>query len=218
MGINYITIHNTGRTWKYFVFFIGFPLIINAITSLLFLNDVIYYQSLGEILSADKIANFISQTKKWQWLGYVLIPIIAIIRISFTATCIYIGSFIANIKVKFHELFKVALLADFIFVLASFITLIILIFFKEVNTLDDLQTQPFALLNLLETKKIDPLFTPLLSIVNIFELLYWLALAWLLTGVVKQPMKKTLKTVVSSYGTGLLLWVLFVMFLNVSLS
>ena len=57
-----------------------------------------------------------------------------------------------------------------------------------------------------------------LSLLNVFEALYWLALAWLLTGVVEKPIGSTLKTVATSYGSGLLLWVLFVMFLTVNLT
>ena len=217
-NVNNIVDFTSINPWRTLVFILILFLILSIITNLFFATDSLYYQSLGEVLSTDRIAKLIAQIRKWQWLGYAFIPIVAIIRISFTATCIYIGSFIANIKVDFRNLFKVALFADFIFVLAALIKLIILIFFKEVNTLEDLQFQPFALANLFDTKTIDQLLVYPLALANLFELLYWLALAWLLTGVIKQPMKKTLKTVASSYGTGLLLWVLFIMFLNVSLS
>lgn len=184
----------------------------------LFVSETIFYQSLGEKLAIDRIATIIEQSQKWQWLGYVFIPIVVLIRVSYSTICLYTGLFLADLKVRFRELFKIALLADFVFVLAGLVKLVTLIFFKEVNTLDDLQFQPLSLMQLFAKDSVDALLVYPLSLISVFELLYWLALAWLLTGIVEQPMSSSLKTVASSYGTGLLLWVLFVMFLTVNLS
>ncbi len=110
------------------------------------------------------------------------------------------------------------MLADFVFVAAGIAKLVILIFFKEVDTLDDLQFQPLSLMQLFDKGSVDALLVYPLSLLNVFEVLYWLALAWLLTGVVEKPMGSTFKTVATSYGPGLLVWVLFVMFLTVNLT
>lgn len=183
----------------------------------LFLSEVLYIQTFGEKIATDRIAKIIEQSKKWQWLGYLFIPFVVLIRISFTAICLYTGLFLANFKVRFKDLFKVALLADFVFVFAGLAKLVILIFFKEVSTLDDLQFQPLSLMEIFDKSSVDALFIYPLSIVSVFELLYWLALAWLLTGVIEKQFIHTFKTVASSYGTGILLWVLFVMFITVNL-
>lgn len=184
----------------------------------LFLSEGIYYQSFGEKLAIDRIAKIIEQSEKWQWLGYGFISIVILIRVSFTAICLYTALFVTDLKVRFRDLFKVALLADFVFVAAGIAKLMILIFFKEVNTLDDLQFQPLSLMQLFDKDSVDALLVYPLSLVSVFELLYWLALAWLLTEVIEKPLGSSLKTVASSYGTGLLLWVLFVMFLTVNLT
>jgi hypothetical protein len=169
-------------------------------------------------LATARIAKIIEQAQKWEWLGYFFISVVALIRISFTATCLYAGLFLADIKVRFRDLFKVALLADFVFVAAEIAKLITLIFFNEVNTLADLQFQPLSLLQLFDKDSVDSLLVYPLSLLNVFEVLYWLALAWLLIGVVEKPLGNTLKTAAISYGPGLLLWVLFVMFLTVNLT
>ncbi len=204
--------------WRYYLFVISFTTIISFAFNYLFISDGIYYQSFGEKLAAGRISKIIEQSQKWQWLGYLFIPIVVLIRVSFTAICLYTGLFVANLKVQFRDLFKVALLADFVFVLAGMVKLGVLIFFKEVNTLEDLQFQPLSLMQLFDKGSVDSLLVYPLSLLNVFEVLYWLALAWLLTGVVEKPMGSTLKTVATSYGSGLLLWVLFVMFLTVNLT
>jgi len=184
----------------------------------LFLSEALFYLSFGEQLAVDRIAKMIEMSQKWEWLGYIFIPIIVLIRVSFTAICLYIGCFLANSQIRFRELFKVALLADFVFVLAGIAKLVILIFFKDVNKLEDLQFQPLSFLELFPKNTVDKLFIYPFSLLSVFELLYWLVLAWLLSGLLEKPFDNAMRRVASSYGTGLLLWVLFVMFLTVNLT
>jgi len=120
--------------------------------------------------------------------------------------------------VSFAKLYKISILADFIFVLAGTVKLIILIFFKQVSTIDDLQFQPLSLLDLFDRKSVEPFFIYPFAIINVFELLYWLTLAWLLSDLIDLPFGKSLKTVSSSYGPGLALWVLVTMFLTINLT
>jgi len=204
--------------WKTFLLLTGISVLMTFAINELFVSEGLYYQSFGEKLATDRIAKMIELSHQWKWLGYVLTSVIILIRVSFTASCIYIGSFIGNLNVRFKELFKVALLADFVFVLAGLTKLVMLIFFKEVNTLEDLQFLPLSLMELFDKSKVSPFLIYPYSLISVFELLYWLALAWLLSGVVNKPFGSSLKTVASSYGIGLLLWVLFVMFLTVNLS
>lgn len=206
------------RSIKIIILLILFSFLFSFSMNFLFISDGIYYQSFGEKLATDRIAKIIEQSQKWQWIGYVFIPIVVFIRVGFTATCLYSGLFVVELKVRFRDLFKVALLADFVFVAAGVAKLVILIFFKEVSMLEDLQFQPLSLMQLFDKGSVDALLVYPLSLLNAFEALYWLILAWLLTGMLEKPMGSALKTVAFSYGTGLLLWVLFVMFLTVNLS
>lgn len=204
--------------WKYFLLLAVFYVLISFAINYLFLTDGLYYQSLGEQLATERIAKMIEVSQKWQWLGYIFLPIIILIRVCFTAICIYIGCFLANIKVRFNELFKIALLADFVFVLAGIIKLVILIFFKDISTINDLQFQPLSLLELFDRISVDTLFIYPLSLISVFELLYWWVLAVLLSTIINKSFGASLKAVASSYGIGLLFWVLFVMFLTVNLN
>ena len=166
----------------------------------LFLSEGIFYQSFGEQLAVDRIDKLFKMSQKWEWLGYIFIPIIVLIRVSFTAICLYIGCFLTNSQIRFRELFKVALLADFVFVLAGIAKLVILIFFRDVGKLEDLQFQPLSFLELFPRNSVDKLFVYPFSLLSIFELLYWLALAWLLSGLLEKPFDNALVRVASSYG------------------
>jgi len=191
----------------------------------LFVSDILYYQTYGEQLALSRIDKMLELSKKWEWLGYVFIPIILFIRVVFTSLCLYIGIFFVQIDLKFSKLFKIALLAEFVYVLSGITKLVVFIFFKELSTLNDLQFIPFSLLNIFDKNAIDPLFVHPLGMLNIFNLVYFLVLAWLLKDLINEEKEKptqnfggALKLVVTSYGSGLLLWVVLGMFLTLNLS
>jgi hypothetical protein len=191
----------------------------------LFIDDFLYYQTFGEQMNLSRIDEILELSKKYEWLGYAIIPMIIILRIFFTASFLYIGIFFTELKAKFGKLFRIALIADAMHVLSALAKLVILIFFKEVQSLEDLQFQPFSVMELLDKSGVDPLFVYPLSLLNFFELSYFFILAWLLVPLIniantERPVKfsKSLQLVTASYGSGLLLWVLVVMFITLNMS
>jgi hypothetical protein len=83
----------------------------------------------------------------------------------------------------------------------------------------DIQTfYPLSLLNLLEVKDIPQWLLYPLQVINIFEVLYWLILAYGLSLVAKERLPKMLWLVAFSYGIGLFVWVVFITFITINLS
>jgi hypothetical protein len=191
----------------------------------LYYSDALLQQTFGGHLASDRIMNIVALSRKWQWVGYAILPVIILTRVFYTSIFLFIGIFFTELKAEFGKLFKIALLADFVYVLAGLAKLVILIFFREVSTLQDLQFQPLSAMELFNAKIVDPLFVYPLSLFNLFELGYFLVLAWLLVGVINEASEErtlrfgqSLKLVTTSYGSGLLLWVLVVMFITLNLS
>lgn len=205
------------KSFELFLLLIFLSVITAFAFNYIFLSDELLSLSFEGILASDRINGMIELSHKWQWVGYVLIPVMILIRVGYTAACLYMGCFIAEIRVHFGKLFKIALLADFVFVVAGIMKLVFLIFFKDISTLDDLQFQPLSIMELFDRSAIEPCFIYPLSVINLFELLYWLVLTGLLSEVIEKPFIKSLKTVIFSYGSGLLLWVLVGMFLTLNL-
>ena len=214
---------------KNYIFYLGlllFTLILTfSIQYLFFSNDGLFYQTFSQQISLSRIDRMLELSKKWQWVGYAILPVIILLRVFYTTIFLYIGVFFTELKVEFGKLFKVALLADFVFVLAALAKLVILIFFKKISTLEDLQFSPLSIMEFLDTSAVDTLFVYPLSLLNIFELGYFLVLAWLLITVLNEaneehPVKygKSLQIVTVSYGSGLLLWVVLIMFLTLNMS
>jgi hypothetical protein len=57
-----------------------------------------------------------------------------------------------------------------------------------------------------------------LKILNAFEVVYWIVLAFFLAELSRERFNRMLGMVLGSYGTGLLMWVIFVTFITLSLS
>ena len=76
-----------------FIFFLSLSFliaIINYLSSTL-ISDDLYYNSLGEQLTYDKIDEFLDHQEKWFWLGYALIPVIYLIKFTLIAFCLNVG-------------------------------------------------------------------------------------------------------------------------------
>lgn len=109
-------------------------------------------------------------------------------------------------------------LADSVFLIPSFIK-VVWFSFQPDYTLEDLQYfMPGSLLNLFNPKEIEPWLVYPLQSINIWEVAFWFALAYELKGYFEEDYTKSFSTVMASYGSGFLIWVVFVVFLTLNFS
>lgn len=210
--------------FRIFLLLTSLYLLLHFSITYLFASLDIYLQTFQEQLSANRIEKLFEIANNKQWITYVIIPVIVFIRVLYTSIFLYTGAFFSEIKLEFGKLMEICLLADFVFVLSSLTKLIILIFFKQVNTLEDLQFIPLSILDLLNKDNIDSLFIYPLSLVNLFQISYLIVLAYLLTNLLNHPhsessikFEKSFKLVTISYGSGLFLWCLLITFVSLNI-
>jgi hypothetical protein len=90
--------------------------------------------------------------------------------------------------------------------------------FKSIERVEDIVgADRFALLGWLDKDTVPRWLWYPLSVVNVFELLFWLMLAAGLAWRMERGVRASLGFVALTYGTGLALWVLFVVFLQIHL-
>lgn len=119
----------------------------------------------------------------------------------------------------FKPFFRVAIQAELVLLLPSLLKLLWFLFVQTDYSLQDLQFfYPLSLLNLFDAKAMSPYLLYPLQLANLFEVAYWFALAYGVSQLIEIPMPKAFGVVATSYGSGLLVWVVFIMFLTVSLS
>ncbi|SHG10501.1 hypothetical protein SAMN05444396_104344 [Flavobacterium segetis] len=205
--------------FKYFILISALILITQATNYLLDFNTLIH-NSLADKLTSQQIDNFFEFSSKWQWLSYLLIAIILLIKVSIITSVLYIGVFLfSNMIVTFKQLWNIVITAEFIFLLVPIIKTIWFYFFQTNYALEDVQYfYPLSSLNIIGHKGLEPWLIYPFQTLNFFELGYWLILAYYIGKATETTMDHGLKIVASSYGSALLLWVVVIMFFTLNYS
>jgi len=182
-------------------------------------TEQVLYNSLSEQFTSEQISQIFDFQKEWQWLGYVAVPVLLLIKISVITILINMGLYFSGKKLSYKKVFDIVTQAEFIFLLVIIVKTAWFYFYQKDFALEDLQYfYPFSLLNAVGYQNIAPWFVYPLQTINIFELLYWFLLAYLLAKELKTNFDKSLKLVVSSYVAGLFIWVIAVMFFTLNFS
>ncbi|AUD07482.1 hypothetical protein CWM47_25515 [Spirosoma pollinicola] len=185
----------------------------------LLLSDELYFNALAEQMTYEQIQKTIAQSHEWSWLGYCIVPLFNLLKFTLVASCISLGYYFAADRWVFKPFFQVAVQGELVLLLPAVVKLIWFLFVQTDYNLHELQFFfPLSLLNLVESTDIAPWLAYPLQIANLFELAYWLVLAYGIMQAIEMPMSRAFGLVAASYGSGLLVWVAFIMFLTVSLS
>lgn len=194
-------------------------LLLQAAFQSLLLSDNLYFNALSTQLSYEKIEDIIAQSKKWQWLSYIAVPVLLLLKLSLIATCLALGFFFTSNQVNFKLFFNIAVFAELILLLPILIKLLWFLFIQTDYDLDDLTLfYPLSALNLFDTTNLPRYWLAPLQTLNLFEVAYWFLLAYGVADATGFSVKRSFGLVMSSYGVGLLLWVVLVMFLTVTYS
>ncbi len=191
----------------------------NSAFSFLLVSDTLYYNALADQLSYERIRALIDKGEKWSWVGNALVPVIYGIKLSLVATALALGSYFATSKFHFKRFFGAAIFAELLFLLPILIKLLWFLFVQTDYTLQDLsQFYPLSMLNITGTANIPPYLLYPLQTLTLFELAYWFLLAQGVSEATGQSFRESFGLVLSSYGVGLVLWVVLIMFLTITYS
>lgn len=180
-------------------------------------TEELLLSSLSEQLTTGQIEKIIDFRDTWQWVGYVAIPILLLLKISVIALLLDVGCFFFNKKLPYKQLFGMVLRAEFIFLLVPICKIIWFYFFKTNFTFEDLQFfYPLSALNITGYQGLDVWFIYPFQVLNLFEVAYWWFLAYQLDKAFDDKKEKGINVVASGYGVGLFLWVAGVMFFTLN--
>jgi hypothetical protein len=193
--------------------------ILRFMTEYFLISDELIYDSLINQLSYERISEMLNQGKEWQWLSYVFLPILVFVKILFVVACFSIGALFLDIENGFKKFYTIAVNAEFVFIAPGLIKLFWFSFLKIDYTLLDLRNfSPLSMFSFFNQTELDPWLVYPLQLLNAFELLYWVVLAYQLQKVLGESLSGSIGFVSKTYGAGLFIWVIFVMFLIVSIS
>lgn len=177
------------------------------------------FDFLSKDYSNEVVQNYMESQKKWWWVSYAVTPLLIGIKVLLVAFCL---NFIKLLdlegleKVKFSDFVFLALIAEFVFVIAGFYKFVNFYWVDTDYTLESLQTYyPISLINLRDSISTEKWLAYPLQLVNLFELFYWGILAWGIWELSDQKLKplKSFGLVSLTYGIGLIFWTGIVCFL-----
>jgi len=193
-------------------------LLITLLLKIFVVTDSLYFNSLAEKLSYEQIEVLLNTSKKWEWVGYLMVPIICLLKCSLVAVSLTLGIFFINGRFEFKKMLDASVRAEFVFLLPVVIKLLWFLFIQTSYTLQDFQYfSPLSALNIFDAQTLEPWLVYPLQVLNVFELIYWITLAYFLSKELPElDINRSMTVVMSSYGTGLVIWVALVMFLTLT--
>lgn len=206
------------RTSAILISLFVFLFLINFSFQNIVLNDDLYLEHFGN-LSLDQIRQILDFRRNWRWLNYLIVPIIYIIKFTLITLWILSATILFGYKNTFKEIFRVVIIAEFVWLIPSFITLIWFGFIDtDYNLLDVQYFKPLSLLNFFDASQVENwLIFPLQSL-NLFEIAYMFVLAIGIKKILKKDYREALNFTIPVYGSALVTWIVFITFLNINLT
>ena len=168
------------NTLYYFLIVISVLILSMLSKELLYSNEIIV-SSLAENLTKEQIIKILNFNEKWKWITYVFIPFLLIVKISLISVVLDVGCFFFSKEIKYKKLFNIVVKAEFIFLLVIVFKTVWFYFFQADYNLEDLQYfYPLSALNIIGYEGLQPWFIYPFQVLNLFELAYWLILAYLI--------------------------------------
>ena len=202
-----------------FIYLVILSLLLLFIFEYLIEYEKLYLSSISEILTYQQIEKLIDFQSKWVWVKYIIIPLLLLLKISAIAAILDIGCFFFSKEIKYKKLFNIVVKAEFIFLLVIIAKILWFCIFKQDYNFENLQYfYPLSALNIIGYQGLDAWFIYPLQVLNLFEIAYWFILAYLIGKEINSTTEKGFSIVASSYGLGLLIWIVAIMFLTLNMS
>lgn len=201
------------KNYQFFIILSFLSLFIAELSKYLLDINSLLYESLSHQFARELIDEAFGSIRRWQLIGYVLIPFLLFLKSHLIAGVLGIGTFLFDKDVSHKKLWKIALIGEFIFLIPALLKLLWFYYFKTDYSLFDLETfYSLSLLNLFDIEQLPPWFLYPLQTINLFELLFIVTLSFLLDRTIGDRSYSGIKIVTGSYLPALVIWVAMVMF------
>ncbi len=138
----------SNKNWLLISLLLSGYLLFTYLSNKFIFTDNLYYYSLGNQFTADRITKYLSFKSRVEWLGYLIVPVIFLIKISSITVVLYTGTILSGLKVEFKNLFHVVLQAEFVFLFAFFVKMYwIYVFMSDVSLKTISFFQPLSIIN-----------------------------------------------------------------------
>jgi hypothetical protein len=205
------------KSWKLIIGVVFANLLILFLSQMALINEVVFFNTYSEQLTYDRAMEIFARMRSLTWVSYIITPVLLLLKFSAISVLIYIGVFFSDLhrEITLGKIFKVVVVSEIVFVVASIIKLLWFIFFAGNYTLDDMNFfYPLSLLNFFSRSEVASYWVYPLQTVNIFHLVYILLLAMGLSRISSIKKEKADRVVIATYVPAIAVWAALIMFLT----
>jgi len=181
------------------------------------LTDSLFYSSLSEQYTSEQIQKILDIRNSWRYIGYVIIPIVIIIRVLYSSFCLFLGDLFQESHWGFKKLFNISLKADVVFCLSAIGNFYYYAFSNNYAKIEDLNVNYFSLLRTAGKENIPAWLVFAFNSLNIFELFYIILLILFVRSTFKISYLKSSVFVLLTYGIGNYLYIVAITFLYLNM-
>lgn len=170
-----------------------------------------------DLVSEESRLLLLQKWNKWRWIAFLAGPALLLLRLFLVTLCLFVGSFFFSEMSgrKFKDWWSIAMKAQAVLILYSVILCIVNIYVGSEQSMSLLK---YTSLLFLAPDTIEQWIKLPLSAVNLFEIIYWSVMAFIVCRLTESTFRKSFKFVMSSYGVGYLFYIVLLMFLMLYLS
>jgi len=181
------------------------------------LTDQVYTYSLGGQVNPDKLTAFLQGQHRVQFLSYVFVPVVMLMKMLLVAFCLLAGLLLTSQKLSFAVIFRIVLFAESAFAAGTLFRLLVLAFSHNIDSLGQYMSfAPLSLFSFFKASSVPNFLVYPLQTLDVFQVFYVCFLAKGLQIHLKRSFSQSLEQVVGSYGVGLLTTMIFVAFLSIT--
>lgn len=195
--------------WKYF-WFLSLTIILFSVASNYFLQtEELYYSSYAEQLTIGQIQDLIARSNNsvWQLLGYLILPIVVIVRVLFTSFCLQVGNLVQEYHWNYRQLFNISLKADIVYLFSLIGNFYFYAFFQPPKNIQDLGVNFLSVLKIKGIANAQNWLVLAYNSMNLFELLYVALLIFLIKACFQISCLKATVFVLLTYCMGNYLYI-----------
>lgn len=193
-------------------------LLILLVSQTILIDEIVFFNTYSEQLTYELSMEIFSAMRSYSWISYAITPILLLLKFSALSVLIYIGVFFSDLHkdITLGKIFKVVVLSEIVFVVASVIKMLWFILFAGNYTLDDMNFfYPLSLINLFSRSEVASYWVYPLQTVNIFQVFYVLLLAFGLSRIGSVKKISVDRIVLSTYVPAMAVWIAMILFLTI---
>ena len=205
------------NNWNYYFVLCGVYVLFTFAMNYFLLTDSLYFSSLSEQYTSEQIRKILDIKNSWRYFGYLIIPVIIIIRVLYSSFCLFLGDLFQESHWGFKKLFNISLKVDIVFCFSIICNFYYYAFSENYEKIEDLSVNYFSLLHITGKENIPTWLVFAFNSINIFELIYIFLLIIFIHSVFKISYLKSSVFVLLTYGIGNYLYIAAITFLYLNM-